>query len=391
MATARYVRSQSLLIWYDGLGRITKAYNQDTLVTRTWNTLSKLETETLWIEPDDSSGTGTIPRDVAYTYDAAGLVATIAYPDDKYQLSKLYDDLNRVTQIQRRKIAGSWETVATWTFQGPSRMKTLTLGNDVQEAMTYDVYGRADQMTWDRPYSGGRADIYELARGYDSGSRPIWERRNYRNNSGSLLAGQRDFGDRYYYDKINRLTKVIRGVGSQTTDYDLVETASESTTDYVVRTRYTLDDGGNRQTLFYDDNQSQMNGPEPDVIRREDHAFDIENQLGNRQVFDWNGEELTQTSETDYSWDANGNMVSTTDLASRYYVDMENRIYEWGDWRYRYDPFGRRVEKTDGEAYWRRCYYDGLVCVQEFEAYEEARARPTSKTTRTGAGSMGPT
>ena len=95
-------------------------------------------------------------------------------------------------------------------------MKTLTLGNDVQEAMTYDVYGRADQMTWDRPFDASRADIYEFARGYDSGSRPTWERRNYWDNSDNVLAGQRDFGDRYYYDKINRLTKVLRGVGCQT-------------------------------------------------------------------------------------------------------------------------------------------------------------------------------
>ena len=107
---ANIVGPTAVYYWYDGLGRITKAYNQDTLVTRTWNTLSKLETEKLWIEPDDSSGTGTIPRDVTYTYDAAGLVATIAYPDDKYQLSKHYDDLNRVTQIQRKQARGGWET-----------------------------------------------------------------------------------------------------------------------------------------------------------------------------------------------------------------------------------------------------------------------------------------
>ena len=154
----------------------------------------------------------------------------------------------------------------------------------------------------------------------------------------------------------------------------------------MVRTRYTLDDGGNRQTLFYDDNS--VNNPQ--VVRREDHGFDIENQLGNREVFELGTGGAHPDQRTEYSWDANGNMVSTTEIADRYKVDMENRIYEWGDWRYRYDPFGRRVEKTDGGDYWRRCYYDGLVCIQEFEAYED-EGETYEKTTRTGAGSTGRT
>ena len=84
-------------------------------------------------------------------------------------------------------------------------------------------------------------------------------------------------------------------------------------------------------------------------VRREDHTFDIENQLNDRKVFDWNyaTSQLTQTgSDFTFTYDANGNMVSSATTGS-VKVDMQNRIYEAGAWRYRYDAFGRRIEKRD--------------------------------------------
>src|SRR5690606_19278298 len=70
-------------------------------------------------------------------------------------------------------------------------------------------------------------------------------------------------------------------------------------------------------------------------------------------------------------YDINGNQVESTDLGVLK-VDIENRIYEYESWRYRYDPFGRRVEKREtGGSYWLRFYYDGVTCIQEFVTAEQ--------------------
>ena len=210
--------------------------------------------------------------------------------------------------------------------------------------------------------------MYEFKRGYDAASRPTFERRDYWDSSnGTLIAGQRDFGDRYYYDPANRLTKVIRGVGYQSTSHSAVE--SEPNLDYVTRTEYTLDDAGNRKTLLYWDS----NGSQSQSVRREDHVFDIENQLSLRYeiTFGGGGSTVTRT----YTYDANGNQVSSYSPGA-VKVDIENRIYEWGNWRYRYDPFGRRIEKCDtgnGTSFWIRYYYDGWQCIEE-----HVTTRPTT-------------
>src|SRR5690606_877816 len=89
-------------------------------------------------------------------------------------------------------------------------------------------------------------------------------------------------------------------------------------------------------------------------VRREDHLFDDENQLQTRY-------EITlpsgPTAAKNYDYDVNGNLVESDDLGILK-VDIESRIYEWDTWRYRYDPFGRRVEKREVDGtFWLRFYY----------------------------------
>lgn len=361
------VGPSQLKFWYDAMGRITKAYNEDGLVTRKWNSLSRLEQEKSWISPDDESGTGSTPRDINYTYDGAGRVTEVEYPDDDIWVKYFYDDLNQITKIQKKHDPGGYADLAIWTFQGPGRIKELEFQgrNDTKKVVAYDNYGRATKMTNDRPYSGGRANIYEFKRGYDSGSRPTWERRDYWNNSGTQITGNRDFGDRYYYDSADRLTKVLRGVGKHTTSHSLVETASDTTLNFVTRTEYTLDATGNRETLLYWDSNNSTSKQ----VRREDHEFNLENEHTDRDIYDYDSgsQSLTLTGSKTFTYDANGSLTGGSILASTAKVDMQNRIYEFGTWRYYYDPFGRRiVKKETGCEYWRHFYYDGIRCVNEF-------------------------
>jgi len=352
---------------YDGVGRLTSAYNQDSLVTRTWNTLGKLESETTWITPTDDSGSGTTYRKVEYTYGGDGLLSLVKYPDGLTGVKRTYDSLNRVSKLERTDdiTAGSptYVVAADWDFAGPRRMTKLTLGSDrSRETLAYDAYGRATQLTWDRLKDGTRTTTVDLKRGYDAGGRVTFERRDYINAStGATLGGVLDYGDRYYYDGANRLTKTLYGVGYATSSHSAVESATESTTDFAYRRQFTLDEVGNRKTLQYDT-------PSQSGVRREDHVFDTQNQLGTRTVYDWNGSTLTQTSQETNTFDTNGNQKTSPTVK----VDMENRIYEATDgsghvWRYRYDPFGRRIERKDTNgSFWTHTYYDGEQPIEEF-------------------------
>lgn len=82
-----------------------------------------------------------------------------------------------------------------------------------------------------------------------------------------------------------------------------------------------------------------------------------------------NGNELLTQNGTSFSYDANGNMTSKTDSSgtTSYVYDSENRLVELRTPNaqlvtYKYDPFGRRIQKrtvaVDGTEMIRRYIYD---------------------------------
>ncbi len=355
--------------YYDAVGRVISAFNADAKIERTYNTLSKLEKETSWVAPASEGSPGVTPLDVDYVYNAQGQLEETEYPDDATWIKRLYDASGRVTKIQKKRAGGSYADLATWGFQGPSRMKSLTWANNTRETMLYDAYGRPTVMTHERKTGVSTwATMYDFHRGYDAGSRPSYERRDYHKSSdGTVLGGQRNYGDLYAYDAVDRLTKVVRGVGYQTSSHTAISSAALTTLDFVHRAEYTLDEGGNRQTLLLWDS----NGTTSKQIEREDHTFDIENQLGTRKewFYDSGTSGLTLRNTITYTYDKNGTQTASSGGGiGTVAVDLENRIYQFGDWFYRYDPFGRRVEKHESgnNSYWRRFYYDGVTCVQEY-------------------------
>lgn len=388
-AMATVVGPTQVVFTYDGLGRVITAYNGDALVRRKWNSLSRLEEESNWVAPTDDAGAGSTKRDVKYTYDSDGRVSLLEYPDGTHTVKRTYDALGRTTKIEKKEGAGSWTDVAKWTFSGPSRMTKLELGSErCVETLSYDVYGRAVQLVWDRHKLVTQEDESEdyvrfttldFRRGYDAGGRVTYERRDYFDASSftqppAFLNGSRDFGDLYRYDQADRLTKVVRGVGygAGASGHDDVETAADSTTDYVSKTTYGLDGGGNRSSLVYD-------VPGTAGVRQELHTFDQQNQLTTRREIQ-SGTTITKTN----TFDANGAQTKSATAGGNdsfdVKVDFEGRIYEAKDWgassgpgslwfRYRYDPFGRRVERkeiTSGTStLWTRTYFDGVQPIEE--------------------------
>jgi RHS repeat-associated protein len=358
--------------YYDAVGRAISAFNGDAKVLRTVNSLSKLESETTWVTPVSEGSPGISSKTVNYTYDGDGHLSLLHYPDGSTVVRYTYDSLGRVSVIEKKRGAGAFDTLATWTFQGPSKMKTLEWGNRTKETMVYDAYGRATLMTHERQTSGSTwVDMYDYERGYDAAGRPTFERREYRKSSdGTLLTGALDFGSLYAYDAVDRLTAAVRGVGYQTTSHTAVTSASLSTIDFVNRAEYTFDEAGNRQTqLLWD-----SNGSVSKQIERYDHTFDLENQLGTRKewFYDSGTSGLTLRNTITVTHDKSGAQTNTSGGGmGAVSVDLAGRIYEYGDWVYRYDPFGRRVEKRDTKGtYHRWLYYDGVTCIEEYQPCE---------------------
>jgi RHS repeat-associated protein len=347
----------------------------DARVERTWTLLSKLNSETTWVGPTGESGSGTNSRTTEYVYDASGRVSLIKYPDaygngDRTIVQRAYDGLNRVATILRKDPGGgSFVTIAAWAFQGPHRMTSLEFGNSVKETMSYDEYGRPSELYHDRLASTGtRRSMFFFKRSYDPGDRVTKERRNFWDNAGNPMTGLKDFGDIYGYDHQNRLATVVRSVGYTSHSLTAIDAATASTTDFLAKCAYNFDGAGNRKTLQYDSSNGTVTG----AFGRDINGFDAENQLTSKAFYLYDQGQstwsTTATTSATIVYDVNGNHISTNPTVK---VDVHNRIYESGTWRYRYDPFGRRVEKrnTDTGGFWHRYYYEGVNRVAEYKIH----------------------
>lgn len=117
---------------YNKNGNITSISTQDTSIsavvpkiTRTYDELNRLVSNT---DADNNT--------VYYTYNPAGLVAKIIYPDNK-TLSYSYDAAKRLKTIT------DWENrVTEYTWNIHNRVDSITFPNDSLRVMSYDDTGR---------------------------------------------------------------------------------------------------------------------------------------------------------------------------------------------------------------------------------------------------------
>ena len=90
--------------------------------------------------------------------------------------------------------------------------------------------------------------------------------------------------------------------------------------------------------------------------------------------------ELTSSSAGSYSYDANGNTLA--DAQGRNFTwDFENRLVQavvpgTGTVSFRYDPFGRRIQKS-GPSGTTNYLYDGVNAVEELDGSGNVLARYT--------------
>ncbi len=170
----------------------------------------------------------------------------------------------------------------------------------------------------------------------------------------------------YAYDPVSRLTSVLHKLGTTVLD----------------GATYTYDGAGNRLTrtdkrlgttlTFGYDNIYQLKTAKQGTSTKESYTYDL---VGNRlsslgvSLYNYNSSnELTSVPSGSYTYDNNGNRKSDPSGA-QYSWDYENRLTQVilpgtaGTVNFKYDPFGRRVQKAftqNGTTTTTDYLYDGV-------------------------------
>lgn len=209
---------------YDGLSRLTLAQDDDSRVTRSYDSLSRLVSETSALNPPIytqplPSGAG---RTVAYTYDAASNVTAMTYPSGRV-INQTFDSLNRLSTISS-PVGGhpTTQLIAQFDFVGRSRYTKRTLGNNTTTTYTYNGQLGAPTPTMDfgfrrmssvthRNSAGTVIDQWTLR--WDTNQNKI--RRTHDAGGTSNLSDRR-----YLYDEIDRLAQTdVKPTGTPDTSF----------------------------------------------------------------------------------------------------------------------------------------------------------------------------
>lgn len=306
---------------YDAIGRpLTKSYPDGSTTTFTYdakgNILTAANDNISYSFTYDANGRVMSVTDsvntVSYTYDAVGNKTQMIYPDGS-TVNYIYNSANRLSKIK------DGNKNYTFAYDKTGKRTTLTLPNGAAAKYTYDVSGKLTSLI--HTSSTGTiiaSSAYTLDR---VGNR--------------LTASGMNGGNTYSYDAVYNLQSALPGGNA---DYGPEE--------------YTYDLMGNR-----------LAGPKP----HGNYAYNQENQLitKNAQLFAYNKNGNLITHETD---------TTTFDYA----YDYENRLTEVLKDRsgtetttqYKYDPFGRRIEKkviNATGAITTNYVYDGQNIIFEYD------------------------
>jgi RHS repeat-associated protein len=292
---------------------------------------------------------------VEYAYDLAGKVQQVSDPTGTYGFS--YDNMGRLI--------------------GTSTQYSYLPGFNFQNAYSYDAASNRTSLTT----PDGSVSTY----GYDS--------LNRLNGLANSWAGS--FG--FSYDALSRRTQLTRSNGINTNyGYDsvshLLSVLHQAGANTLDGASYTYDPAGNRTAKTNDLNAVTSNysyDPLYELTQvtqgastTETYSYDpVGNRLSSSGVptYSYNSSnELTSNSNGSYTYDANGNTLA--DASGKSYTwDFENRLTQavvpgTGTTTFRYDPFGRRIQKS-GPLGTTNYLYDGLSLIEEVDGSETILAK----------------
>jgi RHS repeat-associated protein len=369
-----------------------------------------------------TSITDALSRTTTFEYDARGRVTKTIFPSTLYETYN-YDNLgNLLSKVDRKN-----QTI-TYGYDSLNRLTSKTLGSTGQVTFTYDTLGRLTQaqdaigtyaLSYDNlgrltgtstQYAFLPSQTFTKSYGYDAaGNRTsftdpqsgetsyVYDTLNRLESLTSLQSQQFTFG----YDNLGRRTSLSRPNGVTTSyTYDNVSRLlsvlhKDSANAIIDGATYTVDNVGNRlskqnhlagvtDTYTYDPIY-QLTQVVQNAVTTEFYNYDkVGNRTSSHVAASYtvnSSNQLTSDANATYTFDANGNVQTKTvgtDVTS-YTWDYENQLAEVTSTSaatvsFKYDPFGRRIQKSSATGTVNYLYSGGNI-VNEVDAAGAEMAR----------------
>ncbi|HKQ50400.1 MAG TPA: DUF6531 domain-containing protein [Phycisphaerae bacterium] len=292
---------------YDGLGRMSRAEDDDSLVIRAYDSLGNILSETQQrLNPDGPALT------LAGVYDGEGNLTRQTYPGGRV-IVRTYDLLDRPLLIRNDPL-GPGAIIATYAYIGPYRV----------ERRDYPNGSPAERVRATYAYDGDRRILSTTHTRNPTGSPVVIDQRTYtwdpNDNKLSMEVNSAPIPTdihNYAYDASNRLIQ-----------WDHVTPTPPGPVDYV------LDGVGNRVSV--------SGGPNPG-------PYTMDPTLCEAGDFEMN-QYTTTPFNASRLYDQNGSLSNINSGAETFAYDYRNQLVNFlaasVSAEYRYDCLGRRIEKA---------------------------------------------
>jgi YD repeat-containing protein len=345
---------------YDTMGRViqttfpstlTETYGYDQLYDLTSKTDRKGQTIQYVYDSLYRMTSKTYPDETSasYVYDLVGKIQQVSDPTGTYAFA--FDNMGRLigTSTQYTFLPGYNFFQNSYSYDAASNRTSLTAPDGSTNTYHYDTLNRLSSLTNSLTGQFGFA--------YDALSRR------------TQLTRPNGVNTNYNYDSVSHLLSVLHQAGSTTLDgasysYDYAGNRT-SKTNYLNGTTWNYG-----YDAIYELLQVTHNGS-----TKESFSYDaVGNRLSSSAVptYSYNpSNELTSNSSGNYTYDANGYTLSDPSGKS-YTWDFENRLMSavvpaTGTVAFKYDPFGRRVQKASPLGT-TNYLYDSKNLIEEMDA-----------------------
>jgi RHS repeat-associated protein len=344
----------------DKLTALTDAKQQTTAYK--YDLVSRLTTETDPLNKGTNYGYDAAGNLISKT-DANGITITYSYDKLRRLTSKSYPDQTNETYSYdaagRMLTATNANIGYTFTYDAGNRLTTVTDTKGTTLDYEYDILTTRTKTTLQK----GTADEHVTSYGYDTANRPstitsktgtftyTYDSQS-RRNSTSYPNG---ITTSYQYDSINRLTQIKHAAGATTiafanySGFDRVgnrknKTTPTGTENYNYDATYRLTQAATpkgTENYSYDQVGNRLTGPGPKDSK---YQYNANNQAIRGKIFghdyDNNGNQISRTtSNTDKS------SINSWDFENRLIKSEQSKGAEKRTVTFKYDPFGRRIEK----------------------------------------------
>lgn len=300
---------------YDGLSRLVWGEDNDSLVTRAYDSLSHvtLESQTLHDDPNLVWPSAV----VATMHDGVGNMLELGYPSGR-KIVTTYDEVERKKTIVDSTDSDNPETIAEYWYVGPSRVSRRDNGNGTRSQWMYD----------------GITGIANLIN--DFGVKQIVRTSHFGITDNSTVDNRAYTWDRVGNKTQDRDDRVGGPLLSTSYDYDncyrLINSAKVGPVGPVGTIQYTLDGVANRTEV--------SGGLDAGLYMMDDTLC---------EPADFQVNQYSAINVEGRTYDANGNLIrrSIPDLSDLYF-DFRNQLVlvandSANSHRFKYDVFARRI------------------------------------------------